>query len=162
MVRLSSLRICFTNCRGRIVTPIPAHAIDQAVVRLTETYTYAVKDIPSEQTYRDEAVMVYEEKLNVGYRYFATHNVPVLYPFGYCLSYSESRYFDLKVENTDARVTVCVKVENISDRDGKEEARLYDHKEDPAVERPVRELKAFEKVLIERNLRLVAHIMKNG
>lgn len=117
--------------------------------RLTETYAYSVKDIPSEQTYRDEAVMVYEEKLNVGYRYFATAHVPVLYPFGYGLSYSEFRYSDLQVENQENGVEVRVKVENISDRDGKEVIQLYVHEENPAVERPVRELKAFQKVLIK-------------
>lgn len=117
--------------------------------RLTETYAYSVKDIPSEQTYRDEAVMVYEEKLNVGYRYFATAHVPVLYPFGYGLSYSEFRYSDLQVANQEDGVEVRVKVENISDRDGKEVVQLYVHEENPAVERPVRELKAFQKVLIK-------------
>ena len=117
--------------------------------RLTETYAYSVKDIPSEQTYRDEAVMVYEEKLNVGYRYFATKNVPVLYPFGYGLSYSQFRYSDLQVENQSGIVTVRVKVENISDRDGKEVVQVYVQEENPAVERPIRELKAFRKVLIK-------------
>ena len=117
--------------------------------RLTETYAYAVADIPSEQTYRDEAVMVYEEKLNVGYRYFATNNVPVLYPFGYGLSYSQFRYSDLQVEKQENEVLVHVKVENISDVDGKEVVQLYVGEEDPAVERPVRELKAFRKVLIK-------------
>ena len=117
--------------------------------KLTETYAYAVKDIPSEQTYRDEAVMVYEEKLNVGYRYFATARVPVLYPFGYGLSYSEFRYSDLQVANQEDGVEVRVKVENISDRDGKEVIQLYVHEENPAVDRPVRELKAFQKVLIK-------------
>lgn len=113
--------------------------------RLTETYAYSVKDIPSEQTYRDEAVMSYEEKLNVGYRYFATANVPVLYPFGYGLSYSRFRYTDLKVDGMQVRV----RVENVSDRDGKEVVQLYIHEEDPTVERPIRELKAFQKVLIK-------------
>ena len=113
--------------------------------RLTETYAYSVKDIPSEQTYRDEAVMSYEEKLNVGYRYFATATVPVLYPFGYGLSYSRFRYTDLKVDGMQVRV----RVENVSDRDGKEVVQLYIHEEDPTVERPIRELKAFQKVLIK-------------
>ena len=93
--------------------------------------------------------MVYEEKLNVGYRYFATAHVPVLYPFGYGLSYSEFRYSDLQVVNQEDGVEVRVKVENISDRDGKEVIQLYVHEESPAVERPVRELKAFQKVLIK-------------
>lgn len=117
--------------------------------RLTETYAYCVKDIPSEQTYRDEAVMVYEEKLNVGYRYFATEGVDVLYPFGHGLSYSQFRYADLAVERKGHTVTVRVQVENMSDRDGKEVVQLYVHEENPAVYRPIRELKAFAKVFVK-------------
>ena len=117
--------------------------------RLTETYAKCLADIPSEQTYRDEAVMVYEEKLNVGYRYFTTHNVPVQYPFGYGLSYSQFRYSDLQVEKKEQDVLVRVLIENVSDRDGKEVVQLYVHEENPTVMRPVRELKAFEKVEIK-------------
>ena len=117
--------------------------------RLTETYAYSVKDIPSEQTYQDETVMVYEEKLNVGYRYFSTHEVDVLYPFGYGLSYSKFQYSDLKVEKLGDRVKVSVQVENVSDIDGREVVQLYVNEVSPAVCRPKRELKAFEKVAIK-------------
>ena len=117
--------------------------------RLTETYAYSVEDIPSEHTFRNESVMLYEEKLNVGYRYFTTHGVDVLYPFGYGLSFSEFRYSDLKVEKKDEHVKVSVQVENISDRDGKEVVQLYVSEVNPTVYRPIRELKSFEKVLIK-------------
>ena len=93
--------------------------------------------------------MVYEEGMNVGYRYFATENVPVLYPFGFGLSYSEFRYSDLTVEANGDTVEVRLCVENVSDKDGKEVIQLYVHEQTPAVYRPVRELKAFEKVLIK-------------
>ena len=54
-----------------------------------------------------------------------------------------------EVEKRQEEVEVRVKVENTSDRDGKEVVQLYVGEEDPAVERPVRELKAFQKVLIK-------------
>lgn len=117
--------------------------------KLTETYAYSLNDIPSEHTCRDEEVMVYEEGLNVGYRYFATQNVQVLYPFGHGLSYSDFRYSDLKAEAKEYGIEVRVWVENLSDRDGKEVVQLYIHEGDPSVYRPVRELKAFEKVLVK-------------
>ena len=117
--------------------------------RLTETYAYSISDIPSEQTYRDEAVMVYEEGLDVGYRYFETKGVEVLYPFGYGLSYSQFQYFDLKVEVKKEYVEVKLWVENISDTDGKEVVQIYINEEHPTVYRPVRELKAFEKVFVK-------------
>ncbi len=117
--------------------------------KLTETYAYSLADIPSEHTYRNEAVMAYEEKLNVGYRHFETNNVPVLYPFGYGLSYSAFTYSDLTVEMEDEKVTVSLWVENTSDLDGKEVVQLYVNEVNPVVSRPMRELKAFKKVLVK-------------
>lgn len=117
--------------------------------RLTETYAYAVKDIPSENTKRDESVMIYEEALDVGYRYFETHGVDVLYPFGYGLSYAEFKYSDLEVNVTSGGVKVSVQVENVSDRDGKEVVQLYVRECNPKVYRPLRELKAFDKISLK-------------
>lgn len=117
--------------------------------RLTETYAYSVADIPSEHTYRDEAVMVYEEGLDVGYRYFETKGVDVLYPFGYGLSYSQFSYSDLHVEHRGERVEVSLTVENMSDVDGQEVVQLYVNELQPREYRPVRELKAFDKVFVK-------------
>ncbi len=117
--------------------------------RLTETYAYSLSDIPSEHTYRDEAVMIYEEGLNVGYRYFETQKVPVLYPFGHGLSYSDFKYFDLKIVKKEDQLEVTLQVENTSDRDGKEVVQLYVSEVKPTVYRPIRELKAFEKVFVK-------------
>lgn len=117
--------------------------------RLTETYAYSVANIPSEHTYRDEAVMVYEEKLNVGYRYFETQGEDVLYPFGYGLSYSNFVYSDLKVNVKDNYVEVHLQVDNLSDVDGKEVIQVYVREVNPIVERPIRELKAFDKVFVK-------------
>lgn len=117
--------------------------------KLTETYAYSVEDIPSEHTYRDESVIVYEEKLNVGYRHFETNKVPVLYPFGYGLSYSKFQYSDLRIEADQDGIKVSVCVENLSDIDGKEVVQVYVNEVNPAVYRPLRELKAFDKVFVK-------------
>ena len=118
--------------------------------RLTETYAFDLDDYPSTGTYRDLAVAVYEEGLNVGYRYFTTYDVPVLFPFGYGLSYSEFEYKSLKVKQVgDREFDVEVEIENTSDVDGKEVVQLYVSELLPAVYRPTRELKAFDKVFIK-------------
>lgn len=122
--------------------------------KLTETYAFSIDDIPSENTPRNEAVMVYEEKLDVGYRYFESRGVDVLYPFGYGLSYSKFEYSDLKINVEVDCVTVSFWVENMSDVDGKEVVQLYVHEAHPVVERPIRELKAFEKVFIRAHEKL--------
>ena len=117
--------------------------------RLTETYAYSVKDIPSENTVRNESVMVYEEKLNVGYRYFTTASVPVLYPFGYGLSYTNFHYSNLQVSRNEETITVSVNVKNIGTMDGKEVVQLYISPKNSSVDRPARELRAFQKVFMK-------------
>lgn len=117
--------------------------------KLTETFPLAVEDVLAENSYCDNAVMVYSEGLNVGYRYFDTYNVPVLFPFGYGLSYSEFKYENLSVEQKDKFVHVTFEIENVSDVDGKEVAQLYVREITKEVYRPFKELKAFKKVFIK-------------
>lgn len=117
--------------------------------KLTETFPLALEDVPAENAYFDESVMLYSEGLNVGYRYFDTFGVPVLFPFGYGLSYSEFVYGNLAVEQTDSTVKLSFDIENISDTDGKEVAQIYVREITREVYRPYKELKAFKKVFIK-------------
>ncbi len=74
------------------------------------------------------------------------------FPFGYGLSYTTFEYSDLEVEPTSATVadtlTVTVKVTNTGSRDGDEVIQLYVRDLIGSVTRPVKELKAFERVSI--------------
>lgn len=117
--------------------------------KLTETFPLSLEDVPSENAYRDEAVMVYSEGLNVGYRYFDTFDVPVLFPFGFGLSYSEFRYGNLTVGKDGENIKVRFEIENVSDIDGKEAAQLYVREITKEVYRPYQELKAFKKVFVK-------------
>ncbi|WP_144604259.1 beta-glucosidase BglX [Algoriphagus algorifonticola] len=72
-----------------------------------------------------------------------------LYPFGHGLSYSNFTYSGLKVSNEGRKVTVSVDVKNESERPGEEVIQLYIHDIVASVTRPNKELKAFEKTLIE-------------
>ena len=117
--------------------------------KLTETFPLSLEDVPSEKAYRDEAVMVYSEGLNVGYRYFDTFDVPVLFPFGFGLSYSEFRYGNLTVGKDGENIKVRFEIENVSDMDGKEAAQLYVREITKEVYRPYQELKAFKKVFVK-------------
>jgi beta-glucosidase len=76
-----------------------------------------------------------------------------LYPFGHGLSYTSFRYGPPRV-STDSlvmgdTVTVTVELTNTGDRTGTEVVQLY--VEDPVAEvaRPVRELRAFERVTLD-------------
>ena len=114
--------------------------------RLTETFPLRLADVPAEQCYRDSFVIKYDEGLNVGYRYFEACGKPVLFPFGYGLSYSEFVYSALSVKVSGAEILVAFSVENVSERDGKEVAQVY--VAGNCKEYCSKELKGFEKIYL--------------
>ncbi len=73
------------------------------------------------------------------------------YPFGYGLSYSKFRYYDLKLSNKilteKSKITITVKIRNDSNVKGEEVVQLYIQDLIARVVRPVKELKAFKKVV---------------
>ena len=101
----------------------------------------------------------YQEGLDVGYRYFATYDVPVLFPFGHGLSYAAFEYSDLALQPMETGVRVSFAVENISDRDGAEAAQVYVHECAPLVYRPTRELKDFVKPAIRAGEKTIVDLM---
>jgi len=92
----------------------------------------------------------YTEKLLVGYRWFDTKNLPVMYPFGYGLSYVTFDYGQMKADRqtyTDGDVIrVEFELKNNGKMDADEVVQLYAHYLNPQVERPYKELKAFQRI----------------
>jgi beta-glucosidase len=88
---------------------------------------------------------------NQGKRYWDEASTP-LFPFGHGLSYSQFSYRDLAVERdtitAEETLTVSVTVTNTGARDADEVVQLYVHQRHGSAARPVRELKAFERVHI--------------
>lgn len=100
-----------------------------------------------------------------------------LYPFGYGLSYTTFKYSKVtlsssKLTDRDS-IVVSVKVNNTGDYDGEEVVQLYVQDLVGSVTRPVKELKGFKKVMLnrgeektvsftinEKNLRFTASDMK--
>lgn len=75
-----------------------------------------------------------------------------LYPFGFGLSYSRFTYANARVARgsvaVNGTIEVMVDVANTGTRDGQEVAQLYIRQPVASRSRPLRELKAFEKVLL--------------
>ena len=114
--------------------------------KLSETYPVAYEDTPSAPYFpAKERTVEYREGLYVGYRYFETANIPVLFPFGYGLSYTTFEYSDLKVSDTEATFTL----KNTGSVDGAEVAQLYVSAKNPSIYRPAKELKGFVKVFLK-------------
>ena len=95
-------------------------------------------------------VQVYAEDILVGYRYFDTMKQKVVFPFGYGLSYTTFAYSDAKIaDNGNKTWTVTVSVKNTGKCAGKEVVQLYVGDDKASVVRPVKELKGFEKILLQ-------------
>ena len=116
--------------------------------RLTETWALSLSDIPAVQSPVDEAHIYYTEGRMVGYRYFTTAGQPVLYPFGYGLSYTTFSLDALTVEPGDGIFTVGVTVRNTGARAGAEVVQVYVRRCSAPEGYPLRELRAFGKVML--------------
>lgn len=81
--------------------------------------------------------VTYDEGLKVGYKWYDAEHKPVLFPFGYGLSYTTYSYSDLKVTPGKA-VQVSFKVTNTGDRAGAEIAEVYAALPEAAAEPPKR------------------------
>ena len=114
--------------------------------KLSESYPLKYEDCSSAPYFpAKERTVEYREGLFVGYRYYDTAQVPVLFPFGYGLSYTTFEYSDLKVTEKEASFTL----KNTGKVDGAEVAQLYVHAVNPTVYRPNKELKGFAKVFLK-------------
>ena len=88
----------------------------------------------------------YKEGLFYGYRYYEKEGIEVAFPFGYGKSYTTFEYEDLKIEVAEGLLNVSFTVKNTGTVDGKEAVQVYVGENNPAVERPVKELKGFDKI----------------
>ena len=91
----------------------------------------------------------YKEGIFVGYRYYDTEQIPILFPFGYGLSYTEFSYDKVEIKQEGEEIGVFVTVTNYGKIAGKETVQCYVGKNDSKVERPRKELKAFEKIELQ-------------
>ncbi|OXA90375.1 beta-glucosidase [Flavobacterium hercynium] len=97
-----------------------------------------------------DANVEYKEDILVGYRWYDTKNIPVLFPFGHGLSYTNFKYGKATVSaktitNTET-LQVSLSVKNTGKNAGKEIVQLYIRDEKSALPRPIKELKGFEKI----------------
>ncbi|MNW40666.1 Thermostable beta-glucosidase B [compost metagenome] len=123
--------------------------------KLAETYPLRYADTPSARNFPGKEVSVeYREALFIGYRYYDTANVNVLYPFGYGLSYTSFAYSDLAVDASGA----TFKITNSGERDGMEIAQLYVGCTSSDIFRVKKELKGFSKIFLRAGESKTVHI----
>ena len=95
----------------------------------------------------------YSEGVYVGYRWYASKNIPVQFPFGHGLSYTTFEYSNAKAAKpsmtADGTLKVSVDVANTGKYDGAEVVQLYIADTEASIDRPAKELKGFEKIWLK-------------
>ena len=118
---------------------------------LPVTFERRAEDNPSFASYypADGSIdVVYKDGIFVGYRGYEKNKVQPLFPFGFGLTYTSFRYSNLKVSGPkgSAMATAEFDVTNTGKRAGAAVAQLYVEDGHAPVERPIHELKGFERV----------------
>lgn len=108
--------------------------------RLPITFYKSIDDIPAFDNYSMEGKT---------YRYVKK---PVLYPFGYGLSYTNFSYSALKLSSNQlsakAPLTISFTLKNTGNFDGEEVVQLYVTQEGPNM--PLKELKGFKRIYLKK------------
>ena len=105
--------------------------------KLPNTFPLNDADLPHPTIVKPPVNRDYDEGVKVGYKWYDAEHKPVLFPFGYGLSYTTFGYSGLKVD-TGGTVKVTFTLANTGARTGKEIAEVYAALPDSAQEPPKR------------------------
>ncbi|KAJ6020500.1 hypothetical protein N7540_006004 [Penicillium herquei] len=127
--------------------------------KLPVTFPRRLQDNPSYLNFRSERGRVlYGEDVYVGYRYFEKSDLAPAFPFGHGLSYTTFARSDLQIKTVPEEkkyqesgepITATVTVTNTGSVAGAEIVQLWVLPPKTDVNRPIRELKAFQKVFLQ-------------
>jgi len=110
-----------------------------------EQRTKELKEDPDNAYYTEESL--------VGYRWFDTKKIPVMYPFGHGLTYAGFEYSrlrtDKKTYGENDAITITFRLQNTGGMAADEVVQVYVHRINPSVEWPNKELKAFTRVTLD-------------
>lgn len=93
----------------------------------------------------------YTEGIYVGYRWYEKNGIKPLFAFGHGLSYTSFEYGQAKTSSRimHDKLKIRVSVKNTGAIAGAEAVQLYVSADNPGIDRPVKELKGFDKVYLE-------------
>ena len=95
----------------------------------------------------------YSEGIFVGYRWYEAKKKPVNFPFGFGLSYTTFEFGKLSTDKKTYApcdtIRLSLTLKNTGIVDGAEVVQLYVTQKNPSVLRPVKELKAFQKIFLK-------------
>jgi len=117
---------------------------------VSQTEADKTKQEKDEVVKNDPNSAYYSEESLVGYRWFDTKNLPVMYPFGFGLTYSTFEYSNLKTDKDkygkNDVISISFELKNTGKMAADEVPQIYVHRINPSVEWPQKELKSFSRV----------------
>lgn len=114
-----------------------------------------IEDTPWYTSYftKDDTKVDYIEGLSVGYRFWDKSNIAPAFPFGFGLSYTSFEIGKARVNQSTYKkgdiISVSLSVKNSGNVRGSEVIQLYSKDLECSVIRPEKELKGFEKVVLD-------------
>ena len=126
--------------------------------RLPTTFPKRLEDTPAFTSYPGEnSQVLYAEGVFVGYRWYDTRDIEVVYPFGHGLSYTVFDWSEPDLKKMPSiqellegeTVDITISVTNTGDRAGTEVVQCYIEHVSPVLARPKKELKAFKKIYLQ-------------
>ena len=122
--------------------------------RLDDCGAHALNAFPG--VWRDDYKIIdeeYKEGIYVGYRWTDKQKIRPLFAFGHGLSYTTFKLGKLMADkqqlSAGGQISFTVNVTNTGSRAGSETVQLYISDKQCSVDRPVKELKAFQKVFLQ-------------
>jgi beta-glucosidase len=117
--------------------------------KLPFSFPHKWEDCSAYSTYnRLKERTYYSDDIYVGYRHFDKFNIEPLFPFGFGLSYTKFEYSGLSVNKINDGYEVSFTVKNAGKIKGAETAQVYVTSTSKSIDKPVKELKGFSKVLL--------------
>lgn len=130
------------NPSGKLPVTFPV-ALEDGPVKTGRQY-------PGIQNENSDWQVYYDEGIYVGYRWYDTREIPVLFPFGHGLSYTTFAYGEARApKSTRDKLTISIPITNTGKVAGAEVVQLYIQDVEASVDRPRKELKGFEKIRLQ-------------
>lgn len=152
--RVKGLLLTYTagDGLGRAAARILSGAVNPSG-KLAETFPLLLEHTPAYLNFREDRTNIrYAEGVFVGYRWYEKRRLPVLFPFGFGLSYTNFSYENFQMDLAKLRegqtVTISVDVTNTGTMAGQECVQLYVAVRESSLPRPVKELKGFQKLTL--------------
>ena len=116
------------------------------------TFPKNLADNPSFNNYPGDKAVKYEEGIYVGYRHYESNQIETLFPFGHGLSYTRFDFDSLASPDSvkiGDKFQASLTITNVGDVSGSEVVQLYIRDVEASVDRPLKELKGFNKIHLD-------------